>query len=338
MISPGRSSNDFQAQARIVGQAASFLRAIEKLPMIAVSDAPVLVTGESGTGKELVARAIHYLSRRESYPFLAINCGSFPDTLLESEFFGHERGAFTSAHMRRDGLIAQANRGTLFLDEVDSLSLKAQIDLLRVLQEKKFRTIGSTMERESDVRFVAATNSVMGPLLQSGAFREDLFYRLCVFTVDLPPLRERKEDIFPLASHFLQKHSALTGRTLTLSPEVCSALISYDWPGNIRELENTIIRGIYLSQTSTMELGDIALGSTNAASVKYDGRQSYRAAKQEAVEAFDRAYLERLMLEHGGNVSHAARAAGKDRRDLGKLLKKYKEDPRVSQYRCKPTR
>jgi len=165
VVNRERSPKDFQAQARIVGQAPSFLRAIEKLPAIALSDAPVLITGESGTGKELVARAIHYLSKRESFAFLAINCGSFPDALMEAEFFGHERGAFTSAHMRRDGLIAQADRGTLFLDEVDSLSLKAQIDLLRVLQEKKFRTIGSTMEKESDVRFVAATNSAVGPLL-----------------------------------------------------------------------------------------------------------------------------------------------------------------------------
>ena len=337
MLIPERSSKDFQVQARMVGQSPSFLRAIERLPAIATSDAPVLITGDSGTGKELVARAIHYLSKRQSFAFLAINCGSFPDTLLESEFFGHERGAFTSAHIRREGLIAQANEGTLFLDEVDSLSPKAQVDLLRVIQDKKFRTIGSRMEQESDVRFVAATNSAIRPLLQSGAFREDLFYRLCVFTVSLPPLRERTEDILLLANHFLQKHSTLTGKTLTLSPQVCSALVSYDWPGNIRELENSIIRGIYLSQTGTIELGDIGLASANEALAKCNGRQTYRAAKQEAVEAFERAYLGRLMLEHGGNVSHAARAAGKDRRDLGKLLRKYREDPTVSQYRYKST-
>jgi transcriptional regulator with PAS, ATPase and Fis domain len=324
MVSPERGSKDFQVQARMVGQAPSFLRAVEKLPAIAVSDAPVLVTGESGTGKELVARAIHYLSKRQSYAFLAINCGSFPDALMESEFFGHERGAFTSAHIRRDGLLAQAKRGTLFLDEVDTLSSKAQIDLLRVLQENKFRTIGSTQEQESNVRFVAATNAAVGPLLQSGAFREDLFYRLCVFTVFLPPLRERKEDILPLAKHFLQKHTPLTDKTLTLSHEVCSALVSHEWRGNIRELENTIIRGIYLSQSGTIELADIGLGSPDSTSIKPNGPQPFKAAKQKAVEAFERAYLARLMLEHGGNVSHAAQAAGKDRRDLGKLLKKYK--------------
>ncbi len=336
MSIPERSSTDFQTQARMVGQSPSFLRAIEKLPAIAMSDAPVLITGESGTGKELVARAIHYLSKREPFAFLAINCGSLPDSLLESEFFGHERGAFTSAHARREGLIAQANRGTLFLDEIDSMSLKAQIDLLRVIQDKKFRTIGSSAERESNVRFIAATNSPVDTLLQSGAFREDLFYRLCVFTVSLPPLRERGDDILPLAHHFLEKHSALTGKPLKLSPAACSALISYDWPGNIRELENAIIRGIYLSQTETIEPGDIRLTFANPAT-KSNGHQTYRVAKQEAVETFERAYLGRLMLEHAGNVSHAARAAGKDRRDLGKLLKKYREDPAVSQHRFKPT-
>jgi len=158
-----------------------------------------------------------------------------------------------------------------------------------------------------------------------------------VFTVFLPPLRERKEDILPLAKHFLQKHSLLTGQSLTLSPEVCRALESHEWPGNIRELENTIIRGIYLSQSGTIEIADIGLTSRDATPAKLDSHQSYRVAKQKAVESFERDYLGRLMREHGGNVSHAARAAGKDRRDLGKLLKKYREDPLVTLSRYKPT-
>jgi len=321
-----RSPEDFQIEAGLVGNSQSLLQAVEKLPAIARSDAGVLICGESGTGKELVARAIHYLSERGPFGFLAVNCGSFPDGLLESEFFGHERGAFTGAHAHRDGLIAQANRGTLFLDEVDSLTMKAQVNLLRVLQDKKFRSLGSTAERESNVRFIAASNRVMCSLVQSGGFREDLYYRLCVFTVSLPPLRERKEDILTLAEHFLRKHTPADGLVRTLSPEVRSAFESYEWPGNIRELENTIIRGIYLNHNGTIDLEDIGLAIPDSPKSKSYSAQSFKAAKQEAVEAFEREYLGRLMLEHRGNVSHAARAAGKDRRDLGRLLRKYRID------------
>ena len=333
-MSRGRSPEDFQIEAGIVGQSRSLLRAVEKLPAIARSDAGVLICGESGTGKELVARAIHYLSERGPFAFLAVNCGSFPEGLLESEFFGHERGAFTGAHAHRDGLIAQANRGTLFLDEVDSLTMKAQVNLLRVLQDKKFRCLGSTTERESNVRFIAASNRAMCPLVQSGCFREDLYYRLCVFTVVLPPLRERQEDVVSLATHFLRKHEPASGAGMKLSPEARSALEAYEWPGNIRELENTIIRGIYLSRNGTIELDDIGLPPPDAAKDRSHGPQSFKAAKQEAVEAFEREYLGRLMLEHRGNVSHAARAAGKDRRDLGRLLKKYQLDNELAGARA----
>jgi transcriptional regulator with PAS, ATPase and Fis domain len=329
-----RSPEDFQTEAGIVGQSRSLLRAVEKLPAIARSDVGVLICGESGTGKELVARAIHYLSERAPFAFMAVNCGSFPDGLLESEFFGHERGAFTGAHSRRDGLIAQANRGTLFLDEVDSLTMKAQVNLLRVLQDKKFRCLGSTAERESNVRFIAASNRPVSALVQSGSFREDLYYRLCVFTVFLPPLRERKDDILPLAAHFLRKHAPAKGVAIKLSPEVRSALEAYEWPGNIRELENTIIRGLYLSRNGTIELEDIGLTLPESAKDKSRVPQSFKAAKQEAVEAFEREYLGRLMQEHGGNVSHAARAAGKDRRDLGRLLKKYQLDTEAGGLRA----
>jgi transcriptional regulator with PAS, ATPase and Fis domain len=325
-MSRERSPEDFQIEAGIVGQSQSLLRAVGKLPAIARSDAGVLICGESGTGKELVARAIHYLSERGPFAFLAVNCGAFPDALLESEFFGHERGAFTGAQARRDGLIAQADRGTLFLDEVDSLTMKAQVNLLRVLQDKKFRCLGSMSEKQSNVRFIAASNQAMSPLVQSGSFREDLYYRLCVFTFYLPPLRDRKDDILPLAEHFLRKHAPANGMEIKLSPGVRSALESYDWPGNIRELENTIIRGIYLNRNGTIELEDIGLAGPDVEKDRSRSPRSFKAAKQEAVEAFEREYLGRLMLEHRGNVSHAARAAGKDRRDLGRLLKKYRLD------------
>src|SRR5215472_4396066 len=194
---------DSQALAKLVGEAPAFAKAIKQLPAVAKSGATALITGETGTGKELVARAIHYLSARTSQPFVAVNCGSLPDTLLEDELFGHERGAFTGAHVRRDGLIAQAEKGTLFLDEVDTLPAKAQIDLLRVLQDKRFRTIGSSVEHKADVRIVAATNAPLELLVQSGGFRADLYYRLSVFPIFLPVLRDRREDIPALAAHFL---------------------------------------------------------------------------------------------------------------------------------------
>jgi DNA-binding NtrC family response regulator len=320
---------DFRYGKRMVGRAPAFLRAIEKLPAIAESEAPVFIFGESGTGKELVARAIHYLSSRSGFAFLAVNCGSFPDSLLESEFFGHERGAFTNAHASREGLVAQADGGTLFLDEIDHLPAKAQVDLLRVLQDKRFRALGSTVERQSNVRFVAACNSTIGPLIDSGGFRADLFYRLCVFTISLPPLQRRTDDILPLAEHFLQKHCPPNRDLPILAPEARSALLGYSWPGNIRELENAIIRGIYLSKDGIIGVDDLKLGVEAGRMAKPEGPDSFKAAKQRAVEAFEKDYLDRLMSVHRGNVTNAARAAGKDRRDLGKLLKKHRVDARL---------
>jgi DNA-binding NtrC family response regulator len=319
---------DYQFGARIVGQAPALVRAIEKLPAIANSGAPVFIFGESGTGKELVARAIHYLSDRAPFAFVAINCGSFPETLLESEFFGYERGAFTNAHTGRDGLIAQADGGTLFLDEIDHLPAKAQVDLLRVLQDRKFRALGSTAERESNVRFVAATNSSIEPLMEMGGFRMDLFYRLCVFMIHLPPLRDRWEDVLPLAEHFLRKHSPSNRPRPALTREASDALLAYHWPGNIRELENAIIRGIFLCQKGEIAVEDLGLGLRTPAAAKPPSPGSFKAAKQHALAAFERSYLDRLMAEHRGNVTNAARAAGKDRRDLGKLLKKHRVDPK----------
>lgn len=318
--------DEFQAQANIVGEAPAFRRAIGRLPAIARSDAAVMIAGESGTGKELIARAIHYLSQRSASAFVAINCGSFPESLLESELFGHERGAFTNAVGRRVGLISHADGGTLFLDEVDSLSPKAQVNLLRVLQDKKFRALGSNSEQHSNVRFVAATNAAMGPLVRSGEFRTDLFYRLCVFTITLPALRERKEDILPLAKHFLKKHNPAHRELPELSAEACDSMLCYEWHGNVRELENAIIRGIHLSNAKSIGAEDMGLAAPPGSDRRC--RQSYREAKQEALAIFEKAYLCRLLLEHGGNITNAARAAEKDRRDFGKLVKKHRLDPK----------
>jgi DNA-binding NtrC family response regulator len=292
----------------------------------------VLITGATGTGKELVARALHYLGSRHSFPFVPVNCGSLPETLFEGELFGHERGAFTGAHVRRAGLITHAEGGTLFLDEVDTLPAKSQISLLRVLQEKTYRPVGSSVEQRADVRILAATNAPIEQLLKSGHFRSDLYYRLGIFTIGLPPLRDREEDILALADHFLKKHARPGKASFDLSPTARAALLSYEWPGNVRQLENAIVRGIYLAKTESITIQDLGLpAKTEEANTPPTllpiKLHSFRVAKQAVLEKFEREYVARLMSEHGGNVSHAARAAEKDRRDFGKLLKKHRLNP-----------
>jgi len=326
-----RRARGAQALAQTVGDAPAFLKVMNKLPAIAGGDAPVLITGETGTGKELTARAIHHLSDRAACPFIPINCGALPDTLLEDELFGHERGAFTDARDRRAGLIKQAERGTIFLDEVDSLTSRAQVVLLRVLQEKAVRALGATAEEAVNVRFIAATKIPLRHLADRGMFRPDLYYRLNVLQIDLPPLRERRQDILRLARHFLAKHASRGASPLELSPAAAAALLTFEWPGNVRELENTIIRGIRLAGTSVIERSDLELpaGGDDRPEPTDDGGLSLRSFKEQkrgVLLAFERDYLTRLMVEHGGNVTHAARTAGKDRRDLGKLLKKHQLD------------
>ncbi len=332
---------DAQALAKLIGDASAFLEAIQHIPDVAKSEATALITGETGTGKELVARAIHYLSPRAEFPFVPVHCGSLPDTLLEDELFGHERGAFTDAHKQRRGLITQAEKGTLFLDEVETMTLKAQVALLRVLQDKKFRALGSSCEQQADIRVIAATNAPLEHLVQAGSFRLDLYYRLCIFAIHLPPLRERQGDIMTLARHFLKKHAPRqAGPELQLSPDTCEVLLAYDWPGNVRELESAIIRGIHLSQTNFIEVEDLGIPSA-IKSQQTDARRdlpvtvvsteacSFKAMKQKMIETFEMEYLKRLMREHQGNVSHAALAAGKERRALGRMLKKYQIDPKL---------
>jgi two-component system, NtrC family, response regulator GlrR len=328
-----RDLRDTQALAKLVGESPALVKMIDQLPAIAESDATVLIIGETGTGKELVARALHYLSKRASFPFVPVNCGSLSEALFEDELFGHERGAFTGAHVPREGLIAHAEGGTLFLDEVDTLMPKGQIDLLRVLQDKTFRLVGSSIEQHANVRILAATNVPNEKLVQTRGFRADLYYRLCVFSIILLPLRDRKEDILGLADHFLKKHTPVGRPAFRLTPTARGALVFCDWPGNVRELENTIIRGIHLAKTDSIDVEDLALQSrikdrSSATVLRPDEPQGFRAMKREVIERFEKDYLTRLMSEHLGNVSHAAQTAGKDRRDFGKLLKKYRLDPK----------
>jgi DNA-binding NtrC family response regulator len=328
------------ALAKFVGRSSAFTSAIQQLPAIAKSKATVFLRGETGTGKELAARLLHYLSPRAGFPFVPVNCGSLPETLLEDELFGHERGAFTDARRERLGLLVEAEQGTLFLDEVDSLSRKAQTALLRVLQDGRFRPLGASVERPTNIRIVVASNAPVEQLVQSGAFREDLFYRLNVFSILLPPLRERKDDLLLLADHFLQKHALDPDETAHLSPEAARALLAHHWPGNVRELENALLRAAHLCQQNTIEAAD--LGLPLAAHVLTQnspgflrGPRSLKFLKQEAIEQCEIRYLNQLMADHKGNVSQAALAAEMERRHLGKLLKKYHINPR-SFHSCIP--
>jgi DNA-binding NtrC family response regulator len=316
--------------ARLVGKAPAFEHAVSTIPILARSDGTVLISGETGTGKELVARAIHELSPRTARPFVALNCGALVDTLLEGELFGHERGAYTDARDRRQGLIAHAGAGTVFLDEAETLTPRAQVTLLRVLQERTYRPLGCTWEQRVDARFVASTNTRLERLVKTGAFRADLYYRLCVFSVTLPPLRERRDDLLPLCAHFLAKHG--NGAAPRLSSSAIEAILSHDWPGNVRELESAIVRAVHLAQNGVVEPHDLNLLGAEApdppAPAPDEGLPPYKSAKRRVVEAFERRYVTRLMTEHRGNVSRAARAAGKERRDLGKLLKRHGLDPK----------
>ena len=336
------------ALGKLVGDAPAFRTAIARLPIIARSDATVLLAGETGTGKELVARAIHYLSDRHRGAFTAVNCGALPDTLLEDEFFGHERGAFTDAKSSRRGLLDQANGGTLFLDEVDSLSPRAQVSLLRVLQDRSYRALGSTVERHVDVRIIAATNVDLLELVAQRALRSDLYYRLSVLALTLPPLRDRPEDILPLTYHFLLRMGRADGPALRLSTGAKDALLHHDWPGNVRELENAVLRAASLCETSSISADDLGLRRNIAGvaaarvaqaaaaapshattDVEIDLTRSFGDLKRETVSRFEKAYLMHLMRACAGNVSRAARRARKERRDFRRLLHKHALDPRV---------
>ncbi len=320
----------------IVGHCASLRRVQSVLQRYQRCKAPVLILGESGTGKELVARALHYSSARSRGPFIPVNCGALPDDLLENELFGHERGAFTGARDKSLGLVEQAHAGTLFLDEVGTLSSKGQCALLRFLQSQEFKRLGAPTVRHADVRVLAATNADLHALAQQGQFREDLLYRLDILSVTLPPLRERGADIEHLAEHFVQRYSQeyqLPRRTL--AEEARAWLYEYHWPGNVRELENLVHRAVLLSTSGVISLSDIspfveAEGDEEHGSQSGAGStvRSFQAAKAEVIENFERGYLTNLMQHAAGNVSEAARIAGKERRALGKLLKKHGIDRR----------
>jgi two-component system NtrC family response regulator len=285
---------------------------------VAASDVPVLVVGESGTGKELVARALHRQSRRSAAPFVAINCGAIPETLLESELFGHEKGAFTGAHVQRRGKIEVAQGGTLFLDEIGELPPPLQVKLLRFLQEYQIERLGGRQVIPVDVRVVAATNVDLQQAMVTGRFREDLYYRLGVITISLPPLRERGADILVLAQALLQRYAVESRRkVLGFSGPALNALQSHSWPGNVRELENRLKRAVLLAQGPQVTPTDLALDSPHS---------KYLAPGQglrEARAAFEKDLIQRVLSKHKGNISRTASALGVSRPTLHDLIAKY---------------
>ena len=302
---------------------------LKLVKQVAESKVTVLIQGETGTGKELIARMIHRASPRASKPFVAVNCSAIPEELLESEFFGHEKGAFTSAVTRKRGKFELADGGSLFLDEVSEMPLSLQPKLLRVLEEQTFTRVGGVDSIQVDVRLIAATNRDLRTEVESGRFRKDLYYRLKVVPIVLPPLRERREDIASLVRLFLKKHAGNTGSKVAgISREALSILENYHWPGNVRELENVILRAMVVAQDDRIEvehLPDEIRGLTSLRPVDREGlRLAKKKAKQQAVYQVERQFVLEALKQSGGNISQAARKAMMDRRQFQAMMKRCK--------------
>jgi DNA-binding NtrC family response regulator len=318
----------------LIGQADCFVREVGKIPLFAHAEATVLITGETGTGKELFARAIHYHSGRNGKPFVPVNCSALPDQLFENEMFGHIRGAFTHAISHQQGLVAEAEGGTLFLDEIDTLSPSAQTKLLRFLQDRQYRPLGSAKTLIADVRIITATNADLTSHVRERLFREDLYYRLNILSLSIPPLRDRLTDIPSLVAHFMGQYGRrANGKPTTVSPGALRKLMLYPWPGNVRELEGVIQRGVVLSSSAMLDGEHLELPAAKASNEVHH-ISSLQEAKASAVRDFERAYLVKLLAASKGNVTHAAKAAGKERRAFQRLIEKHKLDRRTFQQLC----
>jgi DNA-binding NtrC family response regulator len=314
-------------QCNLVGQSTQFIGCIDTLRRLARCDAPILINGETGTGKELAARAVHYSSQRGKAPFVPVNCAALPDSLLENELFGHEKGAFTDAKRSQKGLVAQARGGTLFLDEIDSLSLSAQAVLLRFVQDGTYRKLGSEGESTANVRIVAATNQDLSRLVEEKRFREDLRYRLEVFTCTMPPLRSRGDDALVLANYFAKQFCAqYKFIQRPLHPAFIRRVKTDIWPGNVRQLENEIHKAVVLSEGQSFICADSY--GVDALSMPQSGLPHFQDAKKKIIDEFEFNYLSDLIHRAEGNVTKAAKMAGKERRAFGKLLKKHRILPR----------
>ena len=307
----------------LIGRSPAMARLMETIAQVAPSEATVLITGESGTGKEMIAGAIHFNSLRKDGPFVKINCAAITETLLESELFGHEKGAFTGADRRKEGKFRQAEGGTLFLDEVSEMSPGMQVKLLRVLQEREITRVGGDEVIKVDVRVIAATNKDLIKEMDAGHFRDDLYYRLNVVTINVPPLRERREDIPLIAQHFLKmfaerNHKSIKGFT----PQVMDRLLKYNWPGNVRELMNAVERGVVLSRSDYLNEGELVLALRDHELP--EEASSWKALKEDMpLEEVEKEAIMKTMEMAGGNKSEAARRLGITRRTLHIKLKKY---------------
>ncbi len=338
--------SDRDRYGEIIGRDRKMREIYAILEKIAPTDATVVVEGETGTGKDVVARTIHQQSRRAEGPFMVFDCGAVPENLIESELFGHEKGSFTGAHATRQGIFELANGGTVFLDELGELQLDLQPKLLRVLEQREVKRVGGTKPIKVDVRIVAATNRDLEEEVRAARFREDLFYRLTVVRVRLPPLRERREDVKLLARHFLDhghfnRDRNGSSRVTQFAPGVADRLSTYDWPGNVRELHNVIERAVSFAEADTVELADlpehiawprglvreldsqtdISIPLPDFRAAELDG--TFKDAKERWVASFERDYVAGLLRKNNGNISHAAREAEIDRKYFRKLMKKY---------------
>ncbi len=298
----------------VIGESPQMRKVMELVRQVARTDSTVLILGESGTGKELIARAIHNQSARRYMPIVTVNCGALPEGILESELFGHEKGAFTGAQYKRKGKFELADGGTIFLDEIGDIGPKTQSDLLRVLEEKKITRVGGNREIEVDFRVIAATNRNLSEYVEEGKFRQDLYYRLNVFSIEIPPLRERTGDILPIARHFLEKYNAAMGRRVeNLTPEAESKLLAHSWPGNVRELENAIERAYVVCEGELIGINCLPFSEGADAS-------SEEVASLEAVE---KKHIEKALLNTGWNISRAAKRLEIDRVTLYNKIKKF---------------
>ena len=312
--------------ASLIGTTPTMKEVFERIRQVAPTQGTVLITGPSGTGKELVARAVHQYSLRRDRKLVTVNCTAIPENVLESELFGHMRGAFTGAWKDKNGLVAEADGGTLFLDEIGDLSPLMQTKLLRLLQEGEYKPVGSVVTHKADIRFIAATNHNLKTAIRERTFREDLYYRLNVIYFDLPPLRDRKADIPLLAYHFLKKYAQANQKPIEdISPVALQALSARDYPGNVRELENIIERGVIYCRGKTLTVKDLLLDSDREAifpELDIDmAHLPFKDAKDRMMQMFHQQYIEALLREHGGNISRAAETAGIQRQYLHRLIK-----------------
>ena len=315
----------------IISQSPKMERVFQLIANVAMTDSTVLIQGETGTGKELVARAIHFSSKRKRKNFVAINCGALADNLLESELFGHEKGSFTGAIRQKIGKFELADQGTLFLDEIGNVSPAMQMKLLRVLQERQFERVGGTRTLETDVRIIAATNENLEEAVEEGRFREDLYYRINVIPIDLPPLRQRKEDIPLLSRHFVEKHGHR--RVRDISEEAIQTLMSYDWPGNVRELENIIERSIILERESQLVNIDLPnkMHRKSGANGLLDFNEDLplEQVREQAIDQVEKEYLKRVLARYHGSIKRVADHTGLTTRSIHGKMKKFdlrKED------------